>query len=84
MAKREKKQKSESDMTITKEQMRKLIRAERRRRDIEQGTYIKTGSGAHRTSKSDVAENISNTVSPEELEGLFEEYCEEYEEYEES
>lgn len=79
MAKKLKKERSEEDMVITSEQLQKFERAARRQEEINRGKNIKSGSGAHATSRRDVEDRTSNTVSEEEIKQIFLETLEEYE-----
>lgn len=69
MAKKLKKEMEEKDMIITSEQMRKMERASRRQIEIERGSK-RIRTGAHKTSKKDIDDEYSNTLSPEEIEEI--------------
>ena len=71
MAKKQKKEKSENDMTISAEQIQKFRRKARREADLEHSSFIR--GGAHKGTKRDEVEDLDRTLSQTELQELIEE-----------
>jgi len=70
MARKDRKTREDNDMIITSEMQRKWERAARRQKRIKDNSFIR--GGAHRTSKSDIEEDQSNTISEAELKEIIE------------